>query len=33
MDRTKDGLKQLGSATKYADDYAPEVLEIGRAHV
>ena len=27
MDRTKDGLKQLGSATKYADDYAPEVLE------
>ena len=27
MDRTHDGLKQLGSATKYATDYAPEVLE------
>ena len=27
MDRTKEGLKQLGSATSYATDYAPEVLE------
>ena len=27
MDRTHDGLKQLGAATKYATDYAPEVLE------
>ena len=27
MNRTKEGLKQLGSATSYATDYAPEVLE------
>ena len=27
MDSTKEGLKQLGSATSYATDYAPEVLE------
>ena len=27
MDRTKEGLKQLSSATSYATDYAPEVLE------
>ena len=27
MERTKEGLKQLGSATSYATDYAPEVLE------
>ena len=27
MDRTHDGLKQLGAATKYATDYAPEVPE------
>ena len=27
MERKDEGLKQLGSATKYADDYAPEVLE------
>ncbi len=26
-DRTQEGLKQLGKTTKYADNYAPEVLE------
>ena len=37
MGREDEGLKQLGSKTKYSMDYAPEVLEtfvnnqIGRA--
>ena len=25
--RREEGLKALGTATEYADDYAPEVLE------
>jgi 7-cyano-7-deazaguanine reductase len=27
MNRENDGLRQLGKATQYRDDYAPEVLE------
>ncbi len=27
MDRTEEGLRQLGTTTKYVTDYAPELLE------